>query len=74
MKQDCSDLQFEVIEQQFEAVESGANLQEALALNKDAWVISCLDMRILLSTLYSILAGLGIIFIILGFLEPKGKK
>jgi hypothetical protein len=40
-------------------------------LNMDAWVISCFNQNIMTSLVSTIIFTLGILFVIVGFLESK---
>ena len=71
---DCSALQEDSIKRQEKLLESGADIQDIVGISSDAWVISCFDTNIAITSTSTIIFTLGIIFIILGFLEDKKKK
>ena len=68
---DCSVLQKDSITRQEKLLESGAEIQDIVAVGNDAWVISCFDQNIMIGLVSTIIFTLGILFVILGFLEPK---
>ena len=72
----CSNMHSERLKTIEDAIDSdlSTELINGLTASSDAWTISCFDMKIKIAGMYSILFGLGIIFIIIGFLEPKENK
>lgn len=72
---DCDELQSIYLDMVDEALTPNLNGEyiQNLMSSGDAWVISCLDKNLNLTSISTISFTLGVIFIIFGFLEPKKK-
>ena len=73
---DCSKIQNEYIEQISEAIdlELGMEFIQTAMSSSDAWTISCLNTTLYFSLTSAVISALGLMFIIIGFLEPKERK
>ena len=71
---DCNVLSKDAHEIYKEALDSDMSILETQSFYPQNVVGTCHDLPIIMSSIGSIFWGLGIIFVILGFLEDKKKK